>query len=221
MCVPTGAAIISMHYEDIQKRVGSVGVHVAVSATSRGKSNCAKVALAMAGNFPKGYAIYLTDSMARTYLSGALPFIYDDPSTDAVLKPLLMNSFGGAEISTQRHQFVARCSSIITVNEFVVDGLAKADARFVYIHILNIGVDNTSTVMHYHYFVKVSSESCAGAFCLQATTCHSRYARRHPAKGTSSYTRCNPDWPEPCRCQCIHITPDGSEDQGCSKGCWH
>ena len=128
MCLHTGAAIISMHYEGIQKRVGSVGVHVAVGAISRGKSNCAKVALAMTGNYPKGYAIYLTDSRL---VPGALAFVYDDPSTDAVLKPLLMNSFGGAEMSTQRHQFVARCSPIITANEFVIDGLAKADARYI------------------------------------------------------------------------------------------
>ena len=101
-----GAAIISMHYEGIQKQVGSVGVHVAVGVISRGKSNCAKVALAVTENYPKGYAIYryLTDSMACSYLIGALVFIYDDPSTNAVLKPLLMNSFGGAEMSTQRHQ---------------------------------------------------------------------------------------------------------------------
>ena len=119
-----------MFYEGVQRMVGAVGVHLAVSTISRGKSNCAKIALAMAGNFPKGYAIYMTDSMARSFLSGALPFVYDDPSDDRVLKPLLMNSFGGAEIGTQRTQFSARCSPIVTANEFVVEQLMRSDKRF-------------------------------------------------------------------------------------------
>ena len=59
----------------------------------------------MAGNFPKGYAIYMTDSMARSFLSSALPSIYDDPSDDRVLKPLLINSFEGTKIGTQHTQF--------------------------------------------------------------------------------------------------------------------
>lgn len=75
---------------------------------------------------------YLTESMARGYLSGALPFLYDDPSSDVVLKPLLMHSFGGVEMGTRRAQFSARCSPIVTCNEFVVDSLSKADERYIY-----------------------------------------------------------------------------------------
>ena len=59
----------------------------------------------MAGNFPKGYAIYMTDSMAWSFLSSALLSIYDDPSDDRVLKPLLINSSEGTKIGTQRTQF--------------------------------------------------------------------------------------------------------------------
>ena len=125
-----GAACISLQYDVMLQRFQSVGIHVAVSSISRGKTNCAKVALAAVGNYPKGYTIYLTDSLARSYLGGALPFVYDDPSSDRVLKPLLMNSFGGAEMGTQRQQFVARCSPIITANEFILDDLAKADKRY-------------------------------------------------------------------------------------------
>ena len=96
-----------MFSDCMQRRFGSVGVHLAVSSISRGKSNCAKVAIALTGNYPKGVVTHMTDSTARMYLSGALPFLYDDPSGDQVLKPMLMNSFSGAEISTQRHQFTA------------------------------------------------------------------------------------------------------------------
>ena len=120
-----------MFYDTIQRRFQAVGIHIAVSGVSTGKSNSAKVAIATVGNYPKGYTIYLTDSMARAYLSGALPFVYDDPSSDAVLKPLLMNSFGGAEIGTKRQQFASRCSPIVTANEFVLDDLVKADKRYV------------------------------------------------------------------------------------------
>ena len=52
---------------------------------------------------------YLTDSMARGYLSGALPFLYDDPSNDTVLKPLLMNSFGGTEMGSVFSPVYSNC----------------------------------------------------------------------------------------------------------------
>lgn len=120
-----------MHYESILTRCSSVGIAVATSSISRGKTNCAKLAVAMCGNYPKGCTGYLTDSMARSFLGGALPFLYDDPSSDTVLKPLLMNSFGGTEIGTRRGQFSARCSPIVTCNEFVIEGLATSDDRLV------------------------------------------------------------------------------------------
>ena len=72
---------------------------------------------------------YLTDSMARGHSSGALPFLYDDPSSDTVLKPLLMNSFGGIDIQTRKAQYAARCSPIVTCNEFVIESLSRADDR--------------------------------------------------------------------------------------------
>ncbi len=74
------AAVISLFIEAMQCRFGAVGIHVAISSISRGKSNCAEVAIAMVGNFPKGAVGHLTDSAARCYLSGALPFLYDDPT---------------------------------------------------------------------------------------------------------------------------------------------
>ena len=75
----------------------------------------------MCGNYPKGCTGYLTDRMARGHLhvhvSGALPSLYDDSSTDTTLNTL-MNSFGGTEIGTHRAQCSARCSPIVTCNEF-------------------------------------------------------------------------------------------------------
>lgn len=127
------SAVMSMHYGTVIGRCGSVGIAVATSSISRGKTNCAKLAVAMCGNYPKGCAGYLTDSMARGYLSGGLPFVYDDPSNDAVLKPLLINSFGGSEIGTRRLQFAARCTPIVTCNEFVLESLARADDRYSFV----------------------------------------------------------------------------------------
>ena len=57
----SAAGIISMHYESILARCGSVGIAVATSPISRGKTNCAKVSTAMCGNYPKGCTgIYIT-----------------------------------------------------------------------------------------------------------------------------------------------------------------
>ena len=55
--LPIGAAIISLYYDVMLQRFQIVGVHVAVSSISRGKTNCAKVVLAIVGNYPKGYTI--------------------------------------------------------------------------------------------------------------------------------------------------------------------
>ena len=61
--------------------------------------------------------------MSRGHLSGALPFLYDD----TVLKPLLMSCFGGIDIGTRKAQYAARCSPIVTCNEFVIESLSRAD----------------------------------------------------------------------------------------------
>ena len=126
-----GAAIISMMYDAVIRRVGSVAIPIVYSSISRGKSNCSKVAIALCGNYPKGYTIHLTESHARSYLSGGLPFLYDDPSSDTVLKPLLMNAFSGAEMGTTKRQSVAHCSPLVTANEHIIQKLSQADDRSV------------------------------------------------------------------------------------------
>ena len=122
--------MISMVYSSIIKRVGSVAIPIAFSSISRGKSNCSKVAIAMCGNYPKGCVIHLSESHARSYLSSGLPFLYDDPSSDTVLKPLLMNAFGGAEMGTSRNQHAANCGPIVTANEYIIEQLSLADERY-------------------------------------------------------------------------------------------
>ena len=119
-----------MHHEVMLSLCGSVGVPMATSSISRGKTNLAKLAVGVCGNYPKGCLTYLTDSMARGHLSGALPFLYDDPSDDTVLKPLLMNAFGGTDIGTRRAQFTPRCTPLITCNEHVIESLSQADDRY-------------------------------------------------------------------------------------------
>lgn len=104
---------------------------MAVSAVSRGKSNCAKVAIAALGNYPSGFTVHLTKSMSRSYLGGGLPFLYDDPSSVDVLKEILIDAFGGARMSDQHKDQCANCTPLVTVNEFVVDELSKADDRYI------------------------------------------------------------------------------------------
>ena len=125
----TGSAIISMHYPTVMRRCGSVGIPLAFGPISRGKTIMAKLAVAMCGNYPKGYTCYLSPSMARSHLSGGLPFIFDDPDNDFVIKSLLTNAFGGAEMGTQRSQFSARCTPLVTVNEYIIDQLMLQDEK--------------------------------------------------------------------------------------------
>ena len=108
---------------------GSVAVQIAFGEISRGKSNAAKIALAAACNLQHGFQTYLSDSVARQHLSGALPFVLDDPSNNTILKQILINAFGGAEMATQRSHFSARCVPIITANTFAVDELTEVDPR--------------------------------------------------------------------------------------------
>ena len=101
--------MISFFYESILRMCGSVAVHIAYGGISRGKTNAAKVALAASCNLEKGFQTYLSDSIARHHLGGALPFVFDDPSDNSVLKQTLINAFGGAEMATQRSHFSSRC----------------------------------------------------------------------------------------------------------------
>ena len=121
--------MISLFYESVLKTCGSVAVHIAFGDVSRGKSNAAKIALAAAYNLPHGFQTYLSDSVARQHLTAALPFVFDGPSNNAVLKQILINAFGGAEMATQRSQFSARCVPIVTANTFAVDELTELDPR--------------------------------------------------------------------------------------------
>ena len=111
------------------KRFQSVAIHIAVSAVSKGKSLCAKLATASVGNYPAGYTVHLTKSRSRLYLSGGLSFLYDDPSDVDVLKEMLIDAYGGARMSDQHKEQKANCTPLITANEFIVDDLSKADDR--------------------------------------------------------------------------------------------
>lgn len=127
-----GGAVISLFYESTLRICGSVAVHIAYGDISRGKTNAAKVALAAACNLEKGFQTYLSDSIARHHLGGALPFVFDDPSDNSVLKQMLINAFGGAEMATQRSHFSSRCVPLITANTFAVDELTEADSRYLF-----------------------------------------------------------------------------------------
>ena len=85
-----GSVIISMNHKMMVARYGSVGVAVGTSSISRGKTNLAKLAVGACGNYLKGCLTYLTDSMARGHLSGALPFLYDDPDDDTVMYTMVI-----------------------------------------------------------------------------------------------------------------------------------
>ena len=111
---------------------GAAAVHIAYGDVSKGKTNAVKVAIASACNYPTGYVTYLSESAARQHLKVALPFVLDDPSNEEVVKQVLINAFGGAEMGTERERFRARCVPIVTANTFVIENLAQADPRYIH-----------------------------------------------------------------------------------------
>lgn len=76
----TGGAILSLFYEPIQMRCGSVPIPVVFGNISTGKSNVLRIAIAMCNNLERGFITHLTESSGRHKLAGSLPFVYDDPS---------------------------------------------------------------------------------------------------------------------------------------------
>lgn len=132
--ITTGGAVISLMYEDIKQLCGSVSVHVAYGEVSKGKSNSVKVAVAACCNLQRGYLTYMTESLAREFLSNSLPFAYDDPTNAVVLKQLLINAFGGAGMGTHFSQSHARCTPIVTANTHVIDELSDAETRYIELH---------------------------------------------------------------------------------------
>ena len=148
--------MISLFYESMLRMCGRVAIHIAYGDISCGKTNAGKVALAAACNLEKGFQTYLSDSIARHHLGGAMPFVFDDPSDNAVLK--LINAFGGTEMATQPSHFSSRCVPLITANTFAVDELTEADSRYVHLDVFIIILPN---VMH----LKVPGQGCSCTVC--------------------------------------------------------
>ena len=121
--------MMSLLYEDVQSLCGSVGIPIAVGGVSRGKSIALKMVLAACCNYPNGYQTCLSESMARQFLSGSLPFGFDDPTNGDIVKQLLINAFGGAGLRNEHDQFRALCVPLITANEHVLEQLALCEAR--------------------------------------------------------------------------------------------
>lgn len=127
--IHAGGAVLSLFYNKLQALSGSAAVHLAVGGVSKGKSIALKLALAACCNYPNGYQTCLSESMARRYLSGSLPFGYDDPENDEIVKQLLINAFGGAGMGNEHIQINALCTPLITANEHVLEQLSLAETR--------------------------------------------------------------------------------------------
>ena len=123
--------MISLFYQEVYKECGSVACSIAFGEVSKGKTNAIKLALAACANYPNGYVTHLTESTARAYLSAGIPFAYDDPNDDVIVRSLLMNSFGGATMAQNRVQVQACCTPLITTNRFIVEQLTAAEERFI------------------------------------------------------------------------------------------
>jgi len=127
MSFDVGGAVLSLYYEAVQKRCGSVAISIAYGPPSGGKTNAVKLVVASCGN-PGGVVGYLSESSARKKLGSSLPFAYDDPSnTEESFKRML--AFGGTIQENQQGKVSAKCVPLITANEFVIDSLTEDDPR--------------------------------------------------------------------------------------------
>ena len=123
-------AIISLFYEGIQKRCGSVAVCIAYGHVSGGKSNAVKMALALCANLERGYLTYISESSGRKKLGCGLPFAIDDPTkSHEKFKEMLIQAFGGATMENEKGVVVPKCVPLVTANQFIVDALTSDDPR--------------------------------------------------------------------------------------------
>lgn len=123
-------AIISLFYDSIQKRCGSVAVFIAYGHISGGKSLSVKMALAMCANLEKGYVTYISESSGRKKLGSGLPFVIDDPSKNLdKFKEMLILAFGGATLENEKGSISTKCVPLITANQFIIDALTSDDPR--------------------------------------------------------------------------------------------
>ena len=174
-CMHAGGGVLSLVYESIISRFGAVGLHVAVGKVSRGKSNAAKLVISACCNYPKGYMQSMTESLARELLRGALPFAYDDPDNEEILKPLLMSSFGGAEMGTSRDQFSARCSPIATANTEIIERLSTISIeKYENIFTYNTYSSDNLPFFHFRYAWR-SYEAFVSETSIVATVVHVQY----------------------------------------------
>ena len=125
-----GGAVISLCYEKVQSLCGSVAIPIAVGGVSRGKSISMKLALAACCNYPNGYQTCPSESMAKRYLSGSLPFGYDDHCNDEIVRQLLIHGFGGGGMGNEHCQINALCTPLITANDHVLEQLSLAETRY-------------------------------------------------------------------------------------------
>lgn len=124
--------MLSLQYEAVFKRCGSVAIPLVYGRHSCDKSNFVKIGIAACGNLENGMVTYLSSSSLCTKMKGSLPFVYDDPSnTTTQFKQIIIEAFGGAGVEHSREKVKPRCIPLITANEFIVDKLTADEPRLV------------------------------------------------------------------------------------------
>ncbi len=112
-------AVLSVFYEQLMNEYDLVPISIAYGPSNRGKSKAAKLAVAACGN-PGGVYTDITSAVARKMLETAAPFLLDDPDEPAVVRELLITTFGGAELGTAHALVKPRNAPIITANVYII-----------------------------------------------------------------------------------------------------
>lgn len=104
-------------------------VSIVYGKSNRGKSKAAKLAVAACGN-PAGVYTDITPAAARKLLGTAAPFVLDDPDDPAIVRELLIATFGGAELGNAHALVKPRTAPIITANLFIIESLSEDEERY-------------------------------------------------------------------------------------------
>lgn len=123
-------AVLSVFYEQLMSEYDLVPITIAYGSSNRGKSKAAKLAVAACGN-PQGVYTDITPAAARKLLGTAAPFLLDDPDDTAILRELLITTFGGAELGTAHALVKPRTAPIITANLYIIESLSEDEERYM------------------------------------------------------------------------------------------
>ena len=120
-----GGAVISLFYEGIQRRCGSVAISIAYGPPSGGKTNAVRLAVtACLWKSKRSSSLPVRElSKKETWIFTSFCLCDDPSNTEDKFKRMLITAFGGGMQENQQGRVSPKCVPLITANQFVIDAL--------------------------------------------------------------------------------------------------